>query len=147
MKENMIYIRFFLFSFIVIFFAGCNDSEPRVKSDTKVKKEIKQKTMTSETELTASASEIVKISTPTVVCGTCEINIKSALENQEGIIDSKIDVKKKSATVTFDPAVTNVQKIRQVISDAGYDADDVKRNLNAYQKLDECCKIESNIHS
>jgi copper chaperone CopZ len=134
----------FIFSFLfLICFTACNDPEPPVQ----VKKQPDRRTLTKDTEMKASASEVVKISIPTVVCKTCEKNITAALAEHIGIIDSKINIRKKTASVTFNPAVTNVKNIRQVISDAGYDADNVKRNKNAYQNLDECCKIELNIHS
>ena len=136
-------IRFTCSILFLICFAGCADPEPPME----VKKQPDMRTMSSETGILASASESATISIPTVVCKTCESNIESALSKHEGIIDSKIDIKNKKAKVKFDPAVTTVQKIRQVISDAGYDADNVKRNKIAYQNLDECCKIELNIHS
>jgi copper chaperone CopZ len=133
-----------LFSILfLICCTGCNDPELPME----VKKKPEKRTMSLETSITASSTQIVKISIPTVVCKTCEKNIKTALSEKDGIIDTKIDIKNKMAEVKFDPAVTSVQTIRKVISEAGYDADGVKRNKIAYQNLDECCKIELNIHS
>jgi mercuric ion binding protein len=49
-------------------------------------------------------------------------------------------VEKKTATVEFISAKTNLGAIRQAIAGAGYDADSVKRNEEAYNHLPECCK-------
>ena len=139
----MRYINVLMIGLILFAFSACSEEKP----EPIVKKEFVKKTISEQTRVKASASESVKISIPTVVCGTCEENITSALRKHNGVIDTRIDLKKKTALVTFDPVITNPDSIRQVISNAGYDADNVKRNLNAYQKLDECCKMDSNIHS
>jgi hypothetical protein len=43
-------------------------------------------------------------------------------------------------TVTFNSKKTDEQKIRETISKAGYDADDVKADPKGVTKLDDCCK-------
>jgi periplasmic mercuric ion binding protein len=141
----MIIIKVLFLSSFIFFLAGCAENEPEVRPAPVVQK---QKILISrETEIKASKTESVTISIPTSVCGMCKENISSAVEKIEGVISTEINVKKKIAEVKFDPALTSAENIRIAISNAGYDADDVKRNNDAYEKLDECCKIENSIHS
>jgi hypothetical protein len=45
-------------------------------------------------------------------------------------------------TVYYNGKKTDLQAIKTAISNLGYDADDVKANLEAYANLDGCCKKE-----
>ena len=51
-----------------------------------------------------------------------------------------MDVKKKTTTVTWLTDRTNVENIKAVIANAGFDADDVTAEETAYNKLPACCK-------
>jgi periplasmic mercuric ion binding protein len=141
----MLFIKILFLSGFMFFLSGCSDNEPEERLEPVVEK--KKTLMSRETEIKPSKTESVLINIPTVICSMCKENISSAVEKIDGVISSDVNVKKKTAGVSFDPALTTVENIRQAISNAGYDADNVKRNINAYNKLDECCKIESNLHS
>ena len=69
---------------------------------------------------------------------------KPALEKEimltRGVKSVNIDAAAMTITVGYNPKRTNPDKIRKVISNAGYDADSVKANPKAYEKLDGCCK-------
>ncbi len=80
------------------------------------------------------------------VCDECKTTIEKALAFEKGVKKSNLDVKSKIVTVTYNPKKTNPEKIRLAISNAGYDADDVKANLKAYKKLADCCKKTNNAH-
>jgi copper chaperone CopZ len=80
---------------------------------------------------------IVKTSS---ICGTCKFNIEKSLALERGVKSASLDVDTKIATVIYKPSKTNADKIRKAISDAGYDADDVKANPKAYANLAPCCK-------
>lgn len=86
----------------------------------------------------ASVSEI-KITT-SAVCKSCKATIEKALRSEKGVAKSTLDVPSKVVTVIYDSKITSPEKIRLAISNAGYDADDVKANPKAYKKLDDCCK-------
>lgn len=88
-----------------------------------------------------TASEI-KITTSSV-CKMCKKTIEKALTADKGVSKASLDVPTKVVTVTYDAAITNPDKIRLAISNAGYDADAVKANPKAYKKLDDCCKKEN----
>jgi mercuric ion binding protein len=78
------------------------------------------------------------------VCEICKKNIQNALKFK-GVEKSDVDLKTQLVTVTYDPQQTSPEKIKQAISKAGYNADELKANPKAYKKLDKCCKKE-NIH-
>lgn len=57
-----------------------------------------------------------------------------------GVKAVTIDATAMTITVKYKPKMITPDKIRTVISNAGYDADSVKANPKAYEKLDGCCK-------
>ena len=81
---------------------------------------------------------IIKV--PTIVCGSCVSTVTKALKKVDGVKTAKVDLKKKTATVTYASTKVTVDKLERAIGAAGYDANNVKRNPEAYEKLDACCK-------
>lgn len=77
------------------------------------------------------------------ICGMCKSTIEKKLSMEAGVTSSKLDVKTKIVTVTFDPTKTSLEKIKKAITMAGYDADDMPADTKAYEKLHECCKKDS----
>jgi periplasmic mercuric ion binding protein len=92
-----------------------------------------------------STSQVSKtvIVVPTLVCGSCVTTVTKALKKVDGVKTAKVDLKAKTATVTYASAKVTVRKLEQAIADAGYDANGVKRNPEAYEKLDACCKADA----
>jgi len=86
--------------------------------------------------------ETTSIKASSMVCGKCAKTIQKAVYGVEGVKEVQVDVEGKSVQVIYLPARTNVQTIEMAISDAGYDANDRKRNPDAYEKLEACCKID-----
>jgi copper chaperone CopZ len=84
----------------------------------------------------------VTISLPSIVCESCSRNIRKAVQSVDGVEEIKVSVERKSADVTFVRARTNVEAIENAISRAGYDANKRKRDPEAYERLDACCKID-----
>ena len=90
-----------------------------------------------------TADEVtVDISLPTIQCGTCEKTIGKALNKVKGVKSYSVDLDGKKVTVTYDDAITTVSKIEKAITKAGYDANTQKADKKAYDKLDECCKVQ-----
>ncbi|HJY63914.1 MAG TPA: heavy metal-associated domain-containing protein [Ignavibacteria bacterium] len=90
-----------------------------------------------------TADEItVDITLPTIQCGMCESNISNALDKVKGVKSYSVDLDGKKVTVTSDDAITTVSKIEKAISKAGYGANNKKADKKAYDKLDECCKVQ-----
>ena len=74
------------------------------------------------------------------VCGTCKKTIERDLSFEKGVKSSSLDVETSKLTVIYDSKKTTPEKIRTQISKIGYDADDVKRDPKAFEKLPDCCK-------
>ncbi len=87
----------------------------------------------------------VKIQT-SALCETCKKTIEQGLAFEKGVKMSDLDLKTKIVTVTYNPKKTNPEKIKQAISNIGYDADEIKANPKAYNKLEKCCKKEEAPH-
>ena len=85
-------------------------------------------------------SDKAVIKTPTVQCDMCKDKIEKYLFKQYGISSVKVDVKKKTTTVTWLTDRTNIETIKAAIANAGYDADDVTADETAYKRLPKCCK-------
>jgi len=81
-----------------------------------------------------------KISTPTVQCDMCKERIETYLKRHDGVTYISVNVKKKEATVKYLTDHTNIENIKTAIANAGYDADDVPANADAYKQLPKCCK-------
>lgn len=73
-------------------------------------------------------------------CETCGKKFEAEIYNTKGIKQYEIDAKANTITVYYNPGRTNLQEIKTAISNLGYDADDIKANPLAYDKLDDCCK-------
>ena len=84
-------------------------------------------------------TQTVEIQT-SAVCGHCEENITKALTFTKGVIDINFNDETKVVAVTYKTKKTSPEQIRQTISEAGYEADEVPANKAAYDKLDACCK-------
>ena len=87
-------------------------------------------------------STVTLIRTPSMVCGSCAKTIKNAIVRIEGVEDVNSDLDKKTVSVKYLPSKVNLEKLEQAITAAGYDANDKKRDKDAYDKLDKCCKID-----
>jgi mercuric ion binding protein len=82
----------------------------------------------------------VTIKTPTVQCEKCKTRIENYMSHEDGIVKINVDYKKKITTVTYIPDRTNVENIKALIANVGYDADDVTAEPDAYKRLPTCCK-------
>ena len=82
------------------------------------------------------------IKASSMVCGSCAKTIEKAVTAVDGVSGAQVDLKSKTVEVKYDPAKTSVGSIEDAITNAGYDANDKKRNPEAYDKLEKCCKID-----
>lgn len=76
-------------------------------------------------------------------CETCGKGMKSGLLKIKGVRMYELDEVKMTLTVYYNGEKTDLDTIRKTISELGYDADGVKADPLAYEKLDPCCKKES----
>ena len=85
-------------------------------------------------------AQTVKISTPTVQCGTCKSKIETYLKRYNGITSVNVNYKKKETTVKYVSDRINEEEIKAAIANAGYDANEVTANPDSYKRLPDCCK-------
>jgi periplasmic mercuric ion binding protein len=94
---------------------------------------------------TKKGTEEVKIQT-SAVCGMCKERIEHDLAFEKGVKSVSLDDDTKVVTVGYSPKKTNPDNIRLALSKIGYDADDVKADPVAYEKLPNCCKKGNKSH-
>jgi copper chaperone CopZ len=92
------------------------------------------------TSAQTKAVQTVKISTPTVQCEMCKTRIESYLKRYDGVSTVNVNYKKKETTVKFLTDRTNEEVIKAAIANAGYDANEISANPEAYKALPKCCK-------
>ena len=73
-------------------------------------------------------------------CETCGENFERNMLKIRGVKMYELDEKAMTITVYFDPKKTNLDAIKSSIAKLGYDADNIKADTVAYEKLDGCCK-------
>lgn len=81
----------------------------------------------------------VKIKT-SAICGMCKARIERNLAFEKGVKESTLDVKSKIVTIKYNPAKTDVAKLKVNISKTGYDAEEVMADEAGYARLPSCCK-------
>ena len=55
-----------------------------------------------------------------MTCAACPITVKTALSKVEGVSKTEVKYEQREAVVTFDNAKTNVPKLTQATTNAGY---------------------------
>lgn len=73
-------------------------------------------------------------------CETCGKNFQTELLKIKGVKMYELDEKDMTIIVYYNGQKTNLETIKTAISKLGYDADDIKADVAAYDKLDGCCK-------
>lgn len=84
-------------------------------------------------------TEKVEIKT-SAICSMCKSAIERDIAFEKGVKTSSLDLKTKVVTVEYNPKKTDPDKIRQRITEVGYNADTLARDQKAYDKLPYCCK-------
>ncbi|MCT9000147.1 heavy-metal-associated domain-containing protein [Chelativorans intermedius] len=57
-----------------------------------------------------------------MTCALCPVTVKTAMERVEGVQSVTIDFEARTAVVTYDPSLANVEKIKAASTNAGYPA-------------------------
>ena len=74
-------------------------------------------------------------------CETCGELFKTEMLKIKGLKMFELNEEAMTFTIYYNEKKTDLQAIKEGISMLGYDADEVKANGKAYEKLDGCCKI------
>ncbi len=62
----------------------------------------------------------VKLSVSGMTCGHCAMHVENALKDLAGVSTAKVDLKAKSAEVTYDEAAVDTNKMAEAVAEAGY---------------------------
>lgn len=73
-------------------------------------------------------------------CGDCKDRLEEAMNYLKGVKFAELDLETMKLTVKYSPSKLSLQEIKEKISSIGYDADEVKANQDAVQKLPACCQ-------
>lgn len=74
------------------------------------------------------------------VCETCGQLFDTEMLKIKGVKMYELDEQNMTITVHYNGQKTNLTAIKTAITKLGYDADDIKADTAAYDKLDDCCK-------
>lgn len=82
----------------------------------------------------------IKIQT-SAECNECKVRLEDKLNYTKGVKFAELDLETKIIAVGYSEKKISVDEIKKIISELGYDADEVKANPEAYEKLPACCKV------
>ena len=68
----------------------------------------------------AGASESVTLDIKGMDCAACPVTVKTVLKKEPGVSDVKVDLKKATAQITFDPGRVSRERLAQVVTEAGF---------------------------
>lgn len=88
----------------------------------------------------AAGQQVSVIAVKGAKCSMCVETISGALTEVKGVQSAKVDLKKKTATVTYDTTVVTLAGLEKAVAAAGYTANAVKRDEKAYRSLPACCR-------
>lgn len=84
-------------------------------------------------------NETVTIQT-SAVCESCKARLEKKIKAIDGVEEAYLNLNNKKMKIKYNPAKTNAQALREVIVNTGYDADALKKNPEAFNKLPQCCQ-------
>lgn len=85
-------------------------------------------------------SDKAVIKTPTIGSEQCQQIVELFLRREYGVSSVKVDLKKKTTTVTWLTDRTNIETIKVAIANLGFDADDIEAEEYAYKRVPKACK-------
>lgn len=73
-------------------------------------------------------------------CGSCKERLENVLNYTKGVKFAELNIADKTLNVHFNPKKITFEEIKKIISETGYDADEVKANPKYQDDLPTCCK-------
>lgn len=73
-------------------------------------------------------------------CGECKERIEAKLNYTKGVSFADLNYETKELTVKFKADKISLAEIKKIVSELGYDADEVKANPKAQKALPKCCQ-------
>lgn len=82
----------------------------------------------------------ITIKLNSIQCNMCVDKITEAIKSVDGVVKTKVNLGKKTASITYNADITSKEEIENAITAAGYDANEKPADKEAYEKLHSCCK-------
>ena len=70
----------------------------------------------------AAEMHTIKLEVSDMTCAACPLTVKAALKKQAGVSEINVNLKTKTAEVTYDPGKNAPAKLAQAVTDAGFPA-------------------------
>lgn len=70
----------------------------------------------------------VDLSVTGMSCAACSARVERALKSEPGIVDANVNLAAETARVEYDPGVIDIDRIRKIVEDAGYSAQELVRD-------------------
>ncbi len=80
------------------------------------------------------------IKTPNALCAICKERIEGQLKRYDGVAEVNVNFRKGETKVKYITDRINIEEIKAIIANCGYDADDVPAAEDAYNRLPKTCK-------
>ncbi len=77
-------------------------------------------TLASATLSFAGSPETVVLDVQNMTCSLCPITVKKSLQRVDGVMDAKVDLGQRTATVKFDPDKANIATLVKATTNAGF---------------------------
>ncbi|MGB9231187.1 MAG: heavy metal-associated domain-containing protein, partial [Terracidiphilus sp.] len=72
--------------------------------------------------MTSAARETLTLPILGMTCASCQHHVEEALRGTAGVEQARVDLMAHRASVVFDPALAQPEKLVEAIRSAGYDA-------------------------
>lgn len=69
---------------------------------------------------TAPAPTVVALHVEGMTCPSCKVAVRTALKRLDGVLDARVDVAAKRATVDYDPTKLTPQQLVDAVNRLGY---------------------------
>jgi len=96
--------------------------------------------ITSATVAGQKAIQKAVIQTPNLQCEVCKERIENHLVHEYGVSSVRADYHHHTVAVSWYVDRTNIENIKTALANMGYDADDVKADPDAYNRLPVTCQ-------
>lgn len=87
----------------------------------------------------------VKIKT-SAKCKMCKSRLERNLGLSKGVSGAHLNLDDKVLTVKYNPKRTSEEKIRELVANTGYQADQIPAVESAHDKLPKCCRRTAEAH-
>src|SRR5258705_6617110 len=79
-------------------------------------------------------STTIRIPVTGMTCAACQAGVQRTLQKQRGVADASVNLMMASATISYDPAQTQPDKLVEAIRDTGYGASLPQSEITAFDE-------------